>query len=105
MTERAMIIDRPLATLRAIRSNQLGAAILAMGKWQRLPIFASPKPTSARSSLDRGNRGVAEDNFCGLVRHRGRDYEKNARCVYRRKNRPAVPIAPIATRTAPFLAK
>src|SRR5437016_2920617 len=49
-----------------------------MRERQRLPIFASPKPTSARSSLDRGNRGVAEDNFCGLVRHDGRDYETNA---------------------------
>src|SRR5438132_7141807 len=75
VSKRPAIIDRRLPALRAMRTDQFGAAIFAMGQWQRLSLFASPKPTSAGSSLDRGNGSVPEDNFCGLVRHDGQDYE------------------------------
>src|SRR6202011_1251629 len=78
MSKRAAIIDRGLSALRTMRSDQFGAAIFAMCQRQRLSIFASPKPPSARISLERGNRSVAENNFCGFVGHGGRDYEKNA---------------------------
>jgi len=88
-----------------MRADQLGAAILAMREWQSFSIFASPKPASARSSLDRGNGGVAKNDLLGFVGHRGREYEKSARRVYRRKNKPIVPTAPIAIMIKSLLTK
>src|SRR5438552_17562693 len=75
VSKRPAIIDCRLPALRAMRTDQFGAAIFAMGEGQRLSLFASPKPTSPRSSLDCGNGSITEDNFCRLVGHDGRDYE------------------------------
>src|SRR5438874_10744944 len=55
VSKRAAVIDCSLPALRAMRTNQRGAAIFAMGQRQRLSLFASAKPASPRSSLHRGN--------------------------------------------------
>ncbi len=68
MAEGAAIIDGGLPALCAVMAGELCAAILAVRQSSR-SIFASTEPAPAGSSLDGGNRCVAEDNLCRFIGH------------------------------------
>src|SRR6266516_1047036 len=68
MTEGTAVIDRGLPALRAVMADELCTAILAV-RQHSMRIFGSTEPAPARRSLDRGNRCVAEDNFCRFIGH------------------------------------
>jgi hypothetical protein len=52
-------------------------------------IFPSTKPSPAGSSLDGGNRCVAENNFCQLIGHMTTSLQKHPVGVYEHQRAPA----------------
>src|SRR5215472_3328603 len=68
MPERTAIFDCRLSAVRAPMALQFSAAILAV-RQRFILVFLSTKPSPTGSSLDGGNRCVAENNFCRLISH------------------------------------
>ena len=77
MAEGTAVIDGVLPALSAIMSNKRCAEVLAV-RQHSMPIFASTEPAPAGSSLDSGNRCVAEDKFCRLIGHTSASLQKAA---------------------------
>jgi len=75
MTEGTAVIDRGLPALRAVMPLELRTAVLTVRQYS-VPIFTSTKPASAGSSLDGGNRCVAEDNLCRFIGHTSASLQK-----------------------------
>jgi hypothetical protein len=67
---------------------QFSAAILAV-RGRFLSVFLSTKPSPAGSSLDGGNRRVAENNFCRLIGHMTASLQKHFICVDEHQRVPA----------------
>jgi hypothetical protein len=72
-TEGPVIIDRRLAALRAERTRQGGAAILAMSQ-RRARLSFAPQPFSPGIIAELGGRSVAEDQRRRFIGHRKTDY-------------------------------
>jgi basic amino acid/polyamine antiporter, APA family len=74
MPKRAAVVDSRLSAVRAPMALQFSAAILAV-RGRFLSVFLSTKPSPAGGSLDGGNRCVAENDLCRLIRHIPRAYK------------------------------
>src|SRR5882724_3899924 len=75
MAEGTAVIDRGLPALRAVMTDELCTAILAV-RQHSMRIFASTEPAPSGSSLDRGNCCISEDNFCRFIGHNGGEVTK-----------------------------